>query len=155
MDYDETKRVSAVQLDGAFNLSSTDRKSIPPHLSVWAEDLTTPEQAYAFLASNRPDSPNKLVIRLHVAKVRGLRSNVVEDKCYHNLLDIIWIHLFEDEDTTIRDKSPGADGHSGITGLDKKAGPSDLSKKQRRILRKELRAQLADLASDNNFLLEN
>jgi hypothetical protein len=154
-DYQETKRIAAIQLDEAFKLSSSDQKSVPPHLSVWAEALTTPAEAYAFLVSNKPDSPNRLVIRLQVDEVRNLKSSVIQHQPYSRLLDILWIYLFEDLDQQIRDKRFGASGHSGITGLDENAGSGQLSNKERKLLRKDLGSQLADLAAQHHFLLEN
>lgn len=155
-DYAETRRISANQLSKAFELSSEDKKSVPPHLSVWAESLTTPQQAYNFLVENRPNSPRKLVIRLSVDDIRGLKSRPSQSNAiYDNLLDVIWIYLFEDPETRkIRNVRPGADGHSGIIGLDEGSAADDLSRVQKKILRKDLRAQLADLASRDNFLIE-
>jgi len=45
-DFTENFKILAIQLDEEFTLSSNDKNSVPPHLSVWVSFLTTPEQAY-------------------------------------------------------------------------------------------------------------
>jgi hypothetical protein len=155
-DYSGTQRVSAIQLNPAFQLSSADKQSVPPHLSVWAEKLTTPQQAYAFLCANRPDSLQKLVIRLSVEEITALRSRISSEQVINGLLDVIWIHLFvESENGRIRDTRPGADGHAGIVGLDGVAAPATLTNREKKNLRKDLRAQLAQLASRRSTLLKS
>ncbi|MEH1777063.1 hypothetical protein [Nostoc sp.] len=155
-DYKEKGRLSAVQLDKIvkpFELSTSDKKTPPPHLSVWEESLTTPEQAYSFLQEN---SPRRLVIRLNVDEVRKIEV-VVEDKNrYSGILDVIWVHLLQDSnnDKKIKDCRPGAKGHSGITGLDEESTPKGLTKRQAKDFRKSLRFQLAELASKDHRLLD-
>jgi len=141
-DFATNGKISAVQLSDAFVLSSIDKESLPPHLSVWVETLTTPEQAYKFLPEN---SPLKLVLRLKVNEIRQIQGNSGENR-YRNLLNVIWVYRFQTiNGKQTRDSSPGADGHSGITGLDEKSGPQELTQKQQKNLRKDLRAQLAEL----------
>ncbi|QKQ75562.1 hypothetical protein [Nostoc sp. TCL240-02] len=155
-DYKEKGRLSAVQFDKIakpFELSTLDRKSIPPHLSVWEESLTTPEQAYSFLQEN---SPRRLVIRLNVDEVRKIEV-VVEDKNkYSGILDVIWVHLLQDSnnDKKIKDRRLGAKGHSGIIGVDEESTPKGLTKRQAKDFRKSLRFQLAELASKDHGLLD-
>jgi hypothetical protein len=150
-DYKEKRRLSAIQIDTIakpFELSTLDKKTIPPHLSVWEESLTTPKQAYSFLQEN---SPRKLVIRLNVDEVRKIKILAEDKNEYSGLLDVIWVHLFQElNDKKIRDRRPGAKGHCGIIGLDEKSTPEGLSKK----FRKSLRFQLAELASKDLSLLD-
>ncbi|MFN6540066.1 MAG: hypothetical protein RM021_027470 [Nostoc sp. EkiNYC01] len=153
-DYGEKGKILAIQLGEvkAFELSSLDKKTPPPHLSVWDESLTTAEQAYSFLQEN---SPCKLVIRLNVAEVRKIEV-VAEDKNkYSGLLDVIWVHLLKESNgKKIKDRRPGAKGHSGITGLDEQSTPEGLTNKQAKNFRKSLRFQLAELASKDHRLLD-
>lgn len=153
-DFEEKGNILAVQLDDLekkdFILSSKDKESSPPHLSVWVDCLTTPEQAYRFLPI---DSNRKLALRLKVNEIRKIKGNSGE--CFYpNLLDVIWVYMYMINTATgesIRDNRPGAEGHSGITGLDEESTPDKLTKNQKKILRKDLRAQLAELASKDCF----
>ncbi len=134
------------ELGEGFELSTEDKKSAPPHLSVWVDYLTTPEQAYKFLPEN---SPRKLVIRLKVSEIRQIQVSSAQS-IYSNLLDVIWIYIHcKVKGKSVKDRRPGAKGHSGIIGLDEDSGPKELTKSQKKRLRKNLRAQLADLASQN------
>jgi hypothetical protein len=138
-DFQEGRRISAIQMDGCgiFELSSQDKASVPPHLSVWVDTLTTPDQAYKFLPLG---SPLRLVLRLKVKEVRSIVGHSKDRGKVPNLLDVIWVHL---EDNTF----PGYEGHAGITGLDKQLVAD-------KILRKDLRFQLAELAEKDCFLLD-
>jgi hypothetical protein len=146
-DFSENGNILAIQLENEFALSSDDKKSVPPHLSVWVESFTTPEQAYKFLSENLP-SLRKLVLRLKVNETRNIIGSSGEDN-YPNLLDVIWVYRFQEIDSNVRDCRPGADGHSGITGLDEESAPPGLTNRQQKNLRKDLRLQLAELASKN------
>lgn len=155
-DYREKGRISAIQLSEvkAFELSSLDKKIPPPHLSVWEESLTTAKQAYSFLQEN---SPCKLVVRLNVDEVRKIEV-VAEDKNkYSGILDVIWVHLFQESNNgqKTKDLRPGAKGHSGIIGLDDGSTPKGLTKNQAKIFRKSLRFRLAELASKDHKLLDD
>ena len=147
-DFAEKGNILAIQLEEEFTLSSDDKTSVPPHLSVWVDSLTTPEQAYKFLSEN---SPRKLVLRLKVNEICKIKANSGE--CvYPHLLKVIWVYLFQEiEGELVRDCRPGADGHSGITGLDEKSVPAGLTNRQQKNLRKDLRVQLAELASKDCF----
>ncbi len=149
-DFLEKQNVLAIQLEAEFALSSEDKITNPPHLSVWVDSLTTPEQAYSFLEKN---SLRKLVLCLEVEEIRTIEANS-EEAGYSGLLDVIWVYLFQDIDChQVRDSRPGANGHSGITGLDEKSAPDGLTKNQKKLLRKDLRSRLAEVASKNCFLI--
>jgi len=151
-DFHEKKKISSIQLDsdGVFTPSTADRESTPPHLSVWVDFLTTPVQAYRFLQGTNPNSDKKLVLRLSVSEIRNI-VGIVEGKTYPNLLNVVWVFLEE----SVRNKLPGARGHSGITGgLFEQLLPNELTKEQKKNLRKYLRSELAKLASNDCFLLK-
>jgi hypothetical protein len=98
----------------AFALSSQDEQEDPPILSVWAERLTTPAQAFRLMGS----SPRyTLLLRLNVDQIRSI---VPEPSDLPKVppLDVIWIRH---EEAGI---VPGAEGHAGITGL-KRTPPVD------------------------------
>jgi hypothetical protein len=141
-DFSESRSISAIQLSEtkAFELSSLDKKSTPPHLSVWVNALTTSEQAYSFLPEN---SPCRLVLRLKVKEVREIAAYSGHETIHSGLLDVIWVHLAQNID-----RRPGARGHAGITGLD---GGSASNK----LLRKDLRSKLAEAASKDCYLLSS
>ncbi len=150
-DFKKAGKVLAIQLDPEFSLSSQDRLSVPPHLSVWVDSLTTPIQAYGFLPN---DSPRKLVLQLNVKEISKLVGRSGNEKAYPNLLKVIWVHIFQSfNGQQIRDHRPGSAGHSGITGLDEKQIPNGLAKSDFKIIRKDLRAKLAELASKNHFII--
>lgn len=153
-DFEEKGKILAIQIDVEFELSSKDKESVPPHLSVWVESLTTAKQAYNFLQENAPNSPRKLVLRLEVSEVRNIIGSSGDERTHPDLLNVIWVYLWQNLDEEwVKDCRPGAEGHSGITGLDEKSSPSGLTKKQASLLRKDLRSKLAELASKDCFLL--
>jgi hypothetical protein len=152
-DYQTTGRISAVQLAEEFQLSSEDKNSVPPHLSVWDASLTTPTQAYAFLQDNNPRSPRKLVLSLNVGSIRAIEACVSIEKTYPRLLNVIRVYLFQSLECSIKDRRPGASGHAGICGLDQTSLSQGLTNAELKRLRKDLRAKLADLASQNHYLL--
>jgi hypothetical protein len=67
-DFLETGQISPE----AFALSTEDRRDDPPRLSVWAERLTRPEQAW-HLMGEKPSY--RLIVRLNVDAIRTLRPN--------------------------------------------------------------------------------
>ena len=156
-DFAQKGNISAIQLqlDEEFTLSTLDKKSVPPHLSVWVESQTKPEQAYCFLTENAPNSPRKLVLRLPVQEIRDLVGCSGQGTIHSQILDVIWVFLFENSEKRVSDRRPGADGHSGITGLDENSAPSGLTKTQAKLLHKDLRSKLADIASKNHRPMEN
>lgn len=153
-DYLEKKKILAIQLDVEFELSSEDKKSTPPHLSVWVESFTTPEQAYGFLQENSPNSLRTLILRLNVDEIRRIPASGGNGNIYPNLLNVVWVHLSKNfNGKLLRDRRPGTEGHSGITGLDEKSAPEGLTKPQAKLLRKDMRSKLAELASRDYRLL--
>jgi hypothetical protein len=150
-DFLEKKKVLPIQLDEDFQPSSGDKDSKPPHLSCWVESLTTPQQAYNFLLENNPNSDKKLVLRLQVDEIRKIVGVAAEQKVYPKLLDVIWVFL----EKSFRNSHPGAKGHSGIIGgLFESSLPSELTNREAKNLRKYLRLQLAELASQDCFVFE-
>jgi hypothetical protein len=148
-DFEEKGQILAIQVNASaedFALSSTDRKSLPPHLSVWAEYLTTPEQAYSFLPSN---SSSRLAFRLNVGDICSIVGSLDQERKFPNLLNVIWIFLAERD----RQNRPGAEGHAGITGLCQGSMPVDLLERESKKLRKDLRSKLAELASKEPSIL--
>jgi len=109
----------------AFRLSSEDRKQIPPKLSVWDKDQTTPPQAHELMGK----SPRyALAGYMPVVSIRS----VVDGAGGELPLDVVWDH----------DDRLGAGGHCGVVGLD---GPDTKQAKERRA---QLRRILADLANE-------
>ena len=155
-DYAEKRNILAIQLNAEFELSSKDKESVPPHLSVWAEFLTTPKQAYGFLQENAPNSPRKLIILLKVNEIIKIVGFSGDGRTHTDLLNVIWVHLFRNLDgKLVRDCRSGAEGHCGITGLDEKFSLEGVTKQQAKLLRKDLRSKLAELASKNHSLLDD
>jgi hypothetical protein len=107
----------------AFELSTTEKQDKPRKLSVFAESLTTPKQAWIIAGAREH---HELVLRLSVDAIRALRPGA--DVPNAETLDVVWHH--------IANTRPGAEGHAGITGLD----GTD------RKIRKIYRWKLADIA---------
>lgn len=144
-----------------FSLSDADRSGVPVHLSTWEQHLTTPEQAYRFL---REGSKRTMAAFLPVRDIRGVAARC-DTTILSGCLNVLWIHMqpFSPGSSSLRRIAvflqavgyrvlyalrlfdDGRDGHSGITGVD--IDLASLSKKQNSRLRKDIRAQLADIAS--------
>src|SRR5437879_331674 len=92
-----------------FELSTEDKKMDVPRLSVFCEKLTSPRQAWQLLGSREEYTA---VVRLDVDDVREIRPE--PDSSEVPSLDVVW----DDE----VNPGPGAEGHAGITGLDR-GGP--------------------------------
>jgi hypothetical protein len=133
MDFPENRQVNPL----LFKLSSSDERADPPHLSVFAEKLTTSAQAWELLGA-KPE--HSIVVRLNVDEVRALQPS---PECPGFLgLDVIWTQaLVTTEGVEVPDDRPGADGHAGII----RSGVAPLNRTQR----SDLRSKLADLASKN------
>lgn len=133
-------RLVAVSKDGPiavpahFELSSIDKEAIPPSLSVWAEKLTTPEEAREFRGPKRDVS--RLVLYLDVDRVRTLRPE--PDSPDAPYLDVVWEPLSVEEGGW----RAGAAGHAGIINLKH----ANMNKAHY----KSLRSQLADLANEQD-----
>jgi len=114
-----------------FRLSTTDEKSKPPHLSVFEHSLTTDLQAFRLTGEKK-----HLVLPLYAGEVREL----ICDSTKKTELNVQWFTAFvNDRDRgLIIDERPGANGHAGITGLEK-AKP----------IRKFCRLKLAEMAAKN------
>jgi hypothetical protein len=127
-DYPETGLLSPE----VFALSTDDRRTDPPRLSVWAEPLTRPEEAWE-LMGRKPSY--RLVVRLNVDAIRALPPD--PDSPGAPSLEVVWDPLLTPEgDPDVR---PGAAGHAGIVGLH--AGTS--------VHRKSCRRRLSQLGSQD------
>lgn len=115
--------------DADFTLSPADEGSPLQSLSVWAESQTTPTQALVFIG--KPETYSLYAI-LNVGDIRAL---TIETEPPQTVLDVVW-------DKLENESRAGAEGHAGITGLLRPAGIPKL-------LYKELRRKLADLARNN------
>jgi len=119
----------------SFVPSSEDKKDPKHRLSVYAERLTSEEQAYSF---TQTDSDNAILGRLNVDDIRSLRPEPKLPEIPY--LEVEWHPKTEvGEDGVKRpDTRPGAAGHSGIRDL------TIGGKLQKR----SLRVQLAELAQN-------
>jgi len=118
-----------------FVLSSEDKKSIPPRLSVWVDGMTTLEQADA-LTQHR----NALAGFLPVKAIHALRPH--PDDALVRSLCVEWELPTELE-------MPGADGHAGIAGLEQDG--RDTRGQGLKPYRKSLRGALARLANETRI----
>jgi hypothetical protein len=123
----------------AFELSTEDRNDPVPRLSVWAERLTTPRQAWELMGRKEW---YRLVLRINVDDIRSLRPE--PDSPAVPSLDVQWHPLMigNEQEATVPDARPGADGHAGITGLMRQIGGT-----VNKLHTKSFRLQLADLAT--------
>jgi hypothetical protein len=106
----------------AFELSSADKQQPVPRLSVFAEELTSPKQAYELVGN-----PNRS--RAFRLSVDDIRVEAASDA-----LEVEWerAHRVSDGGEVVPDDRPGALGHAGITNL----GREDLhTRAQRKWLR--------------------
>ena len=127
---------------GHFELSSKDKESVPPSLSVWVEQLTTPEQSREI--RGRREGIAWLILYLDVDEVRSLRPE--PDSPDAPYLDVVWEPLTIQEDgISIPDPRVGAEGHAGIVNLKH----PNMTKLHYR----SLRSQLADLANRRDRVL--
>jgi hypothetical protein len=97
-----------------FELSTKDREAPIPRLSIWAERLTTDEQAWR-LTGRKP--ANDAVLRLNVDLIRSLVPEPSEPPTPH--LEVEWEPRFVENEHGIRilDAEPGSAGHAGIRYL--------------------------------------
>ena len=117
----------------AFELSSKDKRAIVPRLSVWAEELTTDEQAWRLTGGR---AANDAILRLNVDAIRSLIPVPRDPPPPH--LDVEGETLIVDMpgQGLVPDIRPGALGHAGIRHL------RDGTKEPY----KSLRVQLAEMA---------
>jgi hypothetical protein len=118
-------------LPGMFELSETDKKSDGQRLSVWIEELTIADQGWAFMGAK---PVNTVVACLNVDEIRL----IPRQEPFH-AIDVQWEQAMFDDGTP--NHLPGAEGHSGITGLNQ-GGKGKMDSNRRRALR----SMLADMA---------
>lgn len=126
--------------ESAFELSSDDRKSVLQSLTTWADRLTTVEQVRVIRGMD--ENERQVVIYLRVGDVRPLQPE--PDAPSRQYLDVVWDPLL-DKQTGQPDQHPGAEGHAGLTGLDRRSTPNKL-------YRRSLRTQLTDLVNTQRSL---
>ena len=126
----------ALELDETFQLSDSDKKAIPPAISVYAQDRTTPRQVLALLAAGDKYSH---VAALSVAAIRAISLVSLPPDNAFTWLDCVWIMARLADGSP--DERPGADGHAGIIGLVAAGLP--------KADRKQLRFLLAEIAATN------
>lgn len=118
-------------LPGMFELSETDKNSPGQRLSVWIEKLTIADQGWAFMGAK---PANTVVACLNVDDIRAFPRQEP-----FLALDVEWEQAAFDDGTP--NHLLGAEGHSGISGLNQ-GGKGKMDGNRRR----ELRSMLADLA---------
>lgn len=118
----ETADATNHGLEGVFDLSSTDKKSDCPLLSMWAEHLTLPDEAWRMMGSN---PKNTSVACLKVGDIRG----IADENGSHPLI-VIWDVAVDANGNRVT--CPEAKGHCGVSGLDHP------NKKTRKLLRSKL-----------------
>jgi len=116
-------KVKTTEFD--FVLSSKDKQTDPPLLSVWEETLTPPKQALAIVSTTGEIYSG--YCRLSVEAVRQIRCVGLPE----HQLDVVWDPL--------EPMPPGGEGHAGVSGLERPTGAPKSAFKT-------LRVQLADLA---------
>jgi hypothetical protein len=127
-DFEEQRQVLPV----SFELSEADKQDELKSLSVWARDLTEPTQAIAFMTGDT--SRFRMALYLRVQDVVSARPQ--PDSPDVPLLDVVWHRLLRDVNgSVVFDDRPGAEGHAGITGLDR---PPAVSREHYRRLRRRL-----------------
>ena len=119
-----------------FELSTQDKNSALQSVSVWAEQLTTPEQAREFMGDKK--DAYSWYCSLRVDTIRALRPTP-EDTAVRPL-DVVWDPLTLVVAGREEGELLGVEGHCGITGLMR---PPGLPK----IYFFSLRSQLADLST--------
>lgn len=164
-DFDKDRKLSGVSLQSGFELSTQDRQATPPHLSCYADHITTATQALDLLLERSPHTRKDGATVLSVDAVRGIE---VPQEKLRDVLDVLWVHVEREGEqaasaldkvvTLLRrlrremGRLRPSDGHAGITGTDY----DDLPARQaNRSVRKYLRHRLAELASETAFRLRS
>ncbi len=121
-----------------FELSTADELSELKSISVWAERLTSSEQAREFMGEKKLAYTH--YCSLNVAQIRAIRPDPENEEIIS--LNVVWDPLTEASEHAKQSANniPGIDGHSGIIGLMRIRGLP-------RLHFFNLRSQLADLAS--------
>ncbi|MDZ4687480.1 MAG: hypothetical protein SH850_20605 [Planctomycetaceae bacterium] len=116
-----------------FELSTEDKKTTPPSLSVWAEELTIADQAWDFMGAK---PKNTVVACLSADDVRAIPVPPQFQQ-----VNVVWEQAKRDDGdgNLIPNLAPGAEGHCGIIGL-AQGGTADKNH------RKALRLDLAEAA---------
>ena len=127
-DYEPGRRLSREAF--TFELSSRDKALPVPKLSVYVQSLTSEAQACALVGDG---TTHRLVARVGVTAIRQISVEGYG-------LNAVWDAALLDDDTP--DTRPGADGHAGITGLQR---PPDVA----RATFKTLQIRLADAVGEN------
>lgn len=118
-----------------FELSSEDKQAPVPRLSIWVEELTIADQAWAFLGSK----PSYTAVAcLNVDEIHQIKP-----PAGFNALRVEWEQskTKDESGNEIPNRKPGAAGHCGIANLSQ--GADNKTDKNKR---KELRSMLADIA---------
>ena len=132
---DESAHVAMFADD--YNLSSADKRGIPPHLSVYAERLTECRQAWRLLGG-RP--PYQWQLRFQVDGARRIRvPGQVEP------IDVRWFRAKVPDGlgNYADDTRPGSMGHAGVINLEKPQADN----RECKLIRKALRSELAKISS--------
>ena len=119
-----------------FEPSSDDKASLGKRVSLWVEELTVADQAWAFMGCD----PEKTVVAcLNVDSVRQ-----IDPPQGFAPLDVHWEQAMakDDQRNEAPNTVPGAEGHVGISGLIQGGRSKGDTNK-----RKELRSALADAAT--------
>lgn len=124
----------------SFELSSADKASNRPSLSVWAISRTPPEQAISFLDESVRHKYGLCAV-INVGDIRSLRPTP-DSPLMVPYLNVIWLPLMV-KGTIHRDLREGADGHCGIIGLRREALDNN------KAMYKSLRVKLSDLANES------
>lgn len=137
--YAETGEVDAA----AFTLSDDERDSDDKWISVWAKELTTPEQARSFMSRGQA---YRLALYLRVSAIHDARPR--PDSPAVPYLRCLWDPRYIEQDgRVILDPRPGAAGHAGISGLNRLPALEDAKR-----IYKSLREELARCVHDTERL---
>ncbi|AGA28300.1 hypothetical protein [Singulisphaera acidiphila] len=125
-----------------FELSTNEKNAIPPRLSVWAEKLTSDEQAWQLTGCNLSKNT---IASLNIDTIRSLVPEPNSPETHH--LEVEWEPkrlrdgegklILGEDGMPILDSKPGAKGHAGIRYL----------REGTKAQYKSLRSQLAEKAN--------
>jgi len=118
-----------------FVLGSEDKESEGQRLSIWVEELTIADQAWDFMGG-KPE--HNIVACLTVDKILAIPPQPGFEPPRVEWEEALMI---DGEGKQVPNTRPGAEGHTGITGLNQ-GGDGKIHKRQR----SEMRSDLADAA---------